>query len=167
MPPGGGMDPLALFRTLATNGPLAEAMRPLGAHLLSRGSGIDKLAREVVIARVCASNDCSYEWGVHVVAFAGSAGMTQEQIAATTAPGSDEAVWAPREAALLRFVDALCGRGSVGDGEWRAVAEHFDDQQMLTLLALAGWYHVISFVANGARVPREPWAPELPFTEEA
>lgn len=162
MPPGGGMDPLALFRTLAANGPLAEAMRPFGAHLLSRRSGIDKLAREVVIARVCANNGCSYEWGVHVVAFAGPAGMSEEQIAATAAPGVDDSLWGAREAALLRFVDALCGDGSIGDAQWRAVAEYFDDQQMLTLLALAGWYHVISFVANGARVPHEPWAPELP-----
>lgn len=162
MPPGGGVDPLALFRTLAANGPLAEAMRPLGAHLLSRRSGIDRLAREVVIARVCANNGCSYEWGVHAIAFAGAAGMSEEQIAATAAAGVDDALWGSREAGLLRFADALCADGSVGDAEWRAVAEHFDDQQLLTLLALAGWYHVICFVANGARVPHEPWAPELP-----
>ena len=30
---------------------------------------------------------------------------------------------------------------------------------MLDLLLLCGWYHAISFAANGARVPREPGAP--------
>ena len=165
MPPGAGMDPLALFRTMSRNSGLAEAMRPFGAHLLSRRSGLDKLAREVVIARVCANNGCSYEWGVHVVAFAGAAGMSQEQIDATALPGVDDALWAPREAALLRFTDALCARGSVDDAEWAAVGQHFDDEQMLTLLALAGWYHVISFITNGARVAQEPWAPVLAATK--
>lgn len=147
---------------LPKNGPLAEVLRPFGAHLLSRNSGIDKFAREGVIARVWANNGCSYQWGVHVVAFADPAGMGEEQIAATAAPGVDAALLGVREAALLRFADALCTSGPVGDDQWRAVAEHFDRQQMLTLLALAGWYHVISFTANGARVPREPWAPQMP-----
>lgn len=156
------MEPLALFRTLTVNTALTQAMRPLGAYLLSSRSGIDKRAREVVIARVCARNRCSYEWGVHVVVFGEVAELSDEQIAATAANEIDESLWRPREAALLRFADALCDTGTLGDGDWARIAEHFDDPQILTLLALAGWYHVISFVANGAAVQPEAWARTLP-----
>lgn len=161
MPPG-GMDPLALFRTLGVNLPLAEVMRPLGAHLLSRRSGLDPLAREVVITRVCARHRCDYEWGVHVVAFGPAVGLSPEQVADTAAPDVDPALWAERELALLALADELCGTGGVTDGTWARLAAHFDDAQLLTLLVLAGWYSVISFVANGARVPAEPWAATLP-----
>ena len=41
------------------------------------------------------------------------------------------------------------------DGYWGTVS-------FLDLLALCGWYHAISFIANGLQVPREPWAPTLP-----
>lgn len=161
MPPG-GMDPLALFRTLGVNLPLAEAMRPLGAHLLSRRSGIDMLAREVVITRVCAHHGCGYEWGVHVVAFGPTAGLSPEQVADTAARDVDPALWGEREQVLLAMADELCGTGSVTDTTWQALARYFAPDQLLTLLVLAGWYSVISFVANGAIVSVEPWAARLP-----
>ena len=36
---------------------------------------------------------------------------------------------------------------------------HFDDQQIVDLTLLCGWYHAISFAARAARVPLEPDAP--------
>ena len=36
---------------------------------------------------------------------------------------------------------------------------HFDDQQIVDLTLLCGWYHAISFTARAARVPLEPDAP--------
>ncbi len=160
MPPG--MEPLSLFRTLAVNVPLAEAMRPLGRHLLGRQSGIDLLAREVVINRVCARQRCDYEWGVHAAVFGSSAGLTPQQVADTAATDVDPALWRKRERALLVMVDQLCARGHVDDHTWQALSSHFDEAQLLTLLLLTGWYCAISFVANGARVPVEPWASRLP-----
>ena len=38
-------------------------------------------------------------------------------------------------------------------------ASHFDDQQIMDLTLLCGWYHAISFTARAARVPLEPDAP--------
>jgi alkylhydroperoxidase family enzyme len=156
------MEPLALFRTLAVHLPLAEAMRPLGAHLLSRRSGLDALAREVVIARVCARHHCGYEWGVHVVAFGATAGLTREQVADTASTAVDPSLWGDREQALLALTDELLDTGRVTDRTWQALGEHVTQQQALTLLVLVGWYSVISFVANGAQVPAEPWAARLP-----
>lgn len=162
MPPDSEMEPLLLFRTLAVNTALAEAMRPLGSHLLSRRSGLDRAARELVIARVCARNGCDYEWGVHVVAFAAAAGLSKVQIDATAEVEVDPSLWDDRQRSLLTLVDELHECGRVTEATWVALRSHFSDEQVLTLLVLAGWYAVISFVANGTQVSREPWAPALP-----
>jgi hypothetical protein len=59
---------------------------------------------------------------------------------------------------LVLLVDELHDTGSVGDALWQRLATHFDRRQLLELLVLCGWYHLISFVGSGARVELEPWA---------
>ena len=83
MPPGSPLPPLALFRTLATDHPLAQAMWGLGSFLLSRRLALPLREREIVIDRVCARCGCEYEWGVHAVAFAAAAGFSEAEVAAT------------------------------------------------------------------------------------
>ena len=41
------------------------------------------------------------------------------------------------------------------------LARLFREEQLLDLLMLAGWYHAISFTANGARVACEDGAPRF------
>ena len=45
---------------------------------------------------------------------------------------------------------------------WRVMQARFSDATLLELLALAGWYHAICYIANGAQVELEPWAPPFP-----
>ena len=162
MPPGSPMPPLALFRTLATDPPLAQAMHPLGSFLLSRRFALPLREREIVIARVCARCGSDYEWGVHVAAFGAAAGLGEAQVTATHAPGLPAGVWSMREELLVRAVDELHEHGRIGDALWDDLAAQFDQRQLLELLVLCGWYHLISFVANGARVEHEAWARVLP-----
>lgn len=167
MPPGAAMPPLALFRTLATDLPLAQAMHPLGSFLLSRRFALSLREREVVIDRVCARCGCGYEWGVHVAAFGAAAEIDERQIAATLAADPPPGVWSAREELLLRAVDELHDGGRIADDTWTALAAHYDERQLLELLVLCGWYHLISFVANGARVEHEPWAARFPAAGES
>ena len=159
MPRSGGIEPLRLFRTLVRNLPLATGMRALGSHLLGRGRALDTRDREIVIARTCARCACEYEWGVHVVAFGPRAGLTPEEIDATA---TGAAVWTPRDGILVRLVDELHDTGTVSDELWNGLAAHWSDAQLVELLLLVGWYHAISYVANGARVEAEPWAARFP-----
>jgi len=161
MPPGSGLPPLALFRTLATDQPLAQAMWHLGSFLLSRRFALTLREREVVVDRVCARCGCEYEWGVHVAAFGGAASLDEAEIAATVAPGV-AACWSEREGLLVRLADELHDDARVSDELWRALAAHWDERQLLELLVLCGWYHVIAYVASGARVALEPWARTFP-----
>jgi len=156
MPPGAAVEPLALFRTLARHPALSDRMRPLGAQLLGRGT-LPLRDRELVILRTCARNGAEYEWGVHASAFAAAAGIDAAALAATRAATPGAPLDEP-DLALLAIVDELHDGGTVSDAAWARTDGRFRDEQRLELLVLVGFYHLISFVANGARVEREPWA---------
>src|SRR5436190_15156786 len=93
MPPGRGVPPLALFRTLVQHPHLSDRMRPLGAALLGSRT-IAPRDREIVILRTCARLGAEYEWGVHVTAFAAAVGLDEAAVAATCAPAAAHA-WSP------------------------------------------------------------------------
>ena len=155
MPPG--VPPLALFRTLARNERVF--LRLMAGGLLDRGS-ITLREREIVIDRVCARCGCEYEWGVHVALFAERVGLGPDQLAAVA--GGDPAALPERERLLLRLVDALHDDARVDDALWAALRGHFTEEQLVELVALAGFYHLISFVANALRIPLEPYGARFP-----
>lgn len=152
-----GVPPLALFRTLARNERVFQ--RVMAGGLLDRGS-ITLREREIVIDRTCARCGSEYEWGVHVAFFAERVGLTPEQVAATA--GGDPAAFPERERLLLRLVDELHDRAQVTDELWAALRAHFAEEQLIELVALAGFYHLISFVTNALRIPPEPYGARFP-----
>ena len=158
MTPAAAPEPLALFRVLAHHPALAEAMRGLGGLLLGRRATLPLRDREVVINRACARCGAEYEWGVHVSAFGGAAGLDAAQQAAIADPASDLAALDPHARTLVRLVDTLHDRGQVDDELWAQLESGWDAAQRIELLVLAGWYHAIAYVCTGARVPLEPWA---------
>ena len=163
MPPNTSIEPLKLFRTLAQNVPMGDAMQALGSYVLGRkGRALASRDREIVIDRVCARCGCEYEWGVHALAYGPRVGMSEDQIAATVLGTADDPAWSERDALLIRLVDELHDTATVSDALWEKLAQHWTQPQLLELLLIAGWYHAISYLANGARVEREEWAPRFP-----
>jgi alkylhydroperoxidase family enzyme len=161
MPPGAEAEPLALFRTLAVHEELTSRMRPLGAGILGHGR-IDPRDREIVILRTCARAGAEYEWGVHAAAFGEAVGLPAEQIAATAGGQAEDAAWADGDSDLIQLVDELHETSTVSDELWSRLAERFRPDQLLELLITAGWYRLLSYVINGARVQPEPWAARFP-----
>ena len=161
MPPGVAVEPLALFRTLVVHPELAARMRPLGSALLAHGV-LEPRDREIVVLRTCARAGAEYEWGVHAVAFASSAGLSEDQVAATAAGDADDAGWSEHDRLVVRLTDELYDTDSISDSLWEQLVEAFSPQQLLELIVTAGWYHLIGFVCNGARVELEQWAPRFP-----
>lgn len=161
MPPGSPIPPIALFRTLGRNLALSRAMWGLGSHLLSKRLGVGVRERELVILRVCARSGCESEWGVHAAAFGGAAGLTPEEIAATARRDPGEG-WSAQDRALLALADALCEANVVSDALWRRLRARYEEETLLALLALAGWYRLISGLARSAAVEPEPWAARFP-----
>ena len=88
--------------------------------------------------------------------------LTEEQVTATHALGPDAGCWDDRQAVLMRIVDELCGTGTLTDGTLGQLEEGWTVEEQLEILALCGTYHTVSFVANVARLPAEPFAAAVP-----
>jgi len=166
-----GVDPLKLFRTFARDLPFAQAMGPLGGFMLSGrergGAAFDLRSREIVIDRVCALCGCEYEWGVHIASYAAKAQLTEDQVYATVHEDASAPCWSDKDRALIAAVDALHRTGDLDDAAYADLASQFDPTQVIELLALAGWYHAIAYMANGLRVELEDWAPRFPAKRAA
>jgi alkylhydroperoxidase family enzyme len=161
MPPGSA-DPLLLFRVMSRHRAFTDRMRPLGAGILGPGSGIAPRERELLIARVCARCGCEYEWGVHVATLGAAAGLSEELRAATVTAGTDAAVWTGKDRLLVALADSLHDGGAIPDGLWEELAAAWSPEQLIELIVIVGWYHLISFLARGLALPPEPWAARWP-----
>jgi alkylhydroperoxidase family enzyme len=154
-----GAPPLMLFRVVAGQPRAWEKFRAGG--LLDRGP-LSLREREIVIDRTCALTGCEYEWGVHVAAFASAAQLTGEQVRATVLDGADAPCWSAAEQAMLAAVDALHVRATLGDAEFKALSAHYDDAQILEIILLCGFYHTVSYLANGLDLPLETKGARFP-----
>jgi 4-carboxymuconolactone decarboxylase len=161
MPPGGAIEPLALFRTLAVHDELSSRMRPLGAGILGHGR-IEPREREIVIHRACARAGAEYEWGVHALAFGAPLGLSDEQLAATVHGDADDPAWSEDDRLLIRLVDELHDGCAVSDVLWSALAARYRDDQLLELVIIAGWYRLLAGVINAVGISLEPWAARFP-----
>jgi alkylhydroperoxidase family enzyme len=160
MPPG--VPPIRLFRTFVRNLPMTTAMGGWGGYELGRTLSLTMRDREIVIDRTCARCLCEYEWGVHIAFFADRVGLTSDQITSITHGDATDGCWLDeRDRVLIEATDTLHDDADVDDDLWHRLQQHFSDEQLLDLLMLAGWYHAISYAANGARVEPEPDAPRF------
>ena len=157
-----GVPPIGLFRTFVHNLPMARSMGEWGGYELGRKLSLTMRDREIVIDRTCAQCGCEYEWGVHVAFFAERVGLSNEHIRSIThGSGSDPCWHTDRDRCLIEAVDELHHHSTLSDPLWERMRLHFTDQELLDLLMLCGWYHAISFAANGAQVALEVGAPRF------
>jgi hypothetical protein len=137
-------------------------MWPWARHELGKTLTISLREREILIDRTCARCGSEYEWGVHVDFFRERAGFTAAQLTSLTSGDASDPCWeAECERLLIRVADELHDSSAVSDDLWAALAESYDDAQLLDILFLCGWYHAVSFVATAARVELEPAAPRF------
>lgn len=164
MPANSPVEPLKLFRTLARDLPMAEAMQALGRYILGRDFSVERREREIVIDRVCARCGCEYEWGVHALSWGPRVGLTGPQLTATVTSGPDDPIWSAEDRLLISMVDELHDSSRLSADLWGQLEQRWSPQQLLGLLLLTGWYHAICFIANGAQVELEQWAARFPAT---
>jgi 4-carboxymuconolactone decarboxylase len=157
MPPG--MEPIALFRTLARNPRVLGKIR--AGNLLDRGS-IDRHDREIVILRTCARCGSEYEWGVHAAIFAARFGIDEAALAATVHAGPVDPAFSERDRLLVRMVDELHETSTLSEPLWRELRARWKDEQLVELVVLTGFYHSISFVTNAFAIAREDLAARFP-----
>jgi alkylhydroperoxidase family enzyme len=157
-----GVPPILLFRTFAKNLPMATAMGRWGSYELSKQLSLTMRDREIVIDRTCARCGCEYEWGVHIAFFADRVSLSPEQISSLTHGSPTDPCWTDdRDRILIEAVDAMHDTGTINDELYTRLAATFNEQQILDLTMLCGWYHSISFTANVAQVALESGAPRF------
>ena len=159
-----GVEPLRLFRTLATSGRIFP--RFMRAGVLDRGP-VEIRDRELVIHRTTARCHSEYEWGVHVNAFARPLGLPEELIRATVTGRWDDPLWSPAQSALIRLCDELHETCSISDPLWTELERHFSQEQLLELIYTVGLYHTVSFFTNGLRIQLEEFGERFPVPAHA
>jgi hypothetical protein len=83
-------------------------------------------------------------------------------VGSLTHGGPDDACWTDeRDRLLIRAADALHDAADIDDRLWSELRAELDDEQLLDLTMLCGWYHAISFTANAGRVALEETAPRF------
>jgi len=154
-----GAPPLILFRVMAG---YARAWEKFRAGSLLDGGPLSLREREIVIDRTCALNKCEYEWGVHVAIFAAAAQLTDEQVRATVLEGADASRWSEAERAMIAAVDALHQRATLSEAEFKALSAHCDEDKILEIILLCGFYRTVSYLANALALPLEQNAARFP-----
>jgi hypothetical protein len=152
---------IGLFRTVAHNPRVLSRWR--GGGLLDKGS-ISLRQREILILRTTAKLKAEYEWGVHVGFFGVKAKFSAAEIHATV--HGDAFAWtAAEEAMLIEIADALTDTGTVEDALWQTASKYYKADQLIEILALVGFYHLVSFTVNATGVALEPGAPRFPSAQ--
>ena len=161
MPPE--VPPLLLFRTLATNERVF--LRLMNGGLLGKGT-VTLREREIVIDRTCWRCGAEYEWGVHVAFFGPRAQFTDDEISGLCAEDPTSTVFSSRERLLLLLCDELHTTARLSTSLWVRLANEWTAEQLIELVALAGYYHLIAFAANAFELPMEPFAPRFPIASK-
>jgi alkylhydroperoxidase family enzyme len=94
--------------------------------------------------------------------FAAAAHLTDEQVRATVLGPADAPCWSEAEQAMIAAVDALHQRSTLSDAEFAALSAHYDDDKILEIILLCGFYRTVSYLANALHLPLEEKAARFP-----
>jgi alkylhydroperoxidase family enzyme len=150
-----GIEPMHIFTTLVRHPGLFRTWLPFGGKLM--GGRLPARERELLILRTGWNCRSEYEWGQHVV-LSRQAGVTDDEIERVKA-GPDDPAWDPSDALLLRAADELHRDHCVGDTTWAALAERYDERQLIEVPMVVGHYHLVAFTLNTLGVQREDGVP--------
>ncbi|MGE0879947.1 MAG: carboxymuconolactone decarboxylase family protein [Acidimicrobiia bacterium] len=121
---------------------------------------VEPRLRELVILRMGWNAQSVYEFGQHTL-LGRSVGLSAEEIADVTRP-IDQGSWGEREALVLQMTDDLYADDCVSDSTWAAMAELWNEAQLVALPALALTYRVVSGLLNTLGVERDAGVPGWP-----
>lgn len=138
------------FAVLARHPDLFRLQLETGIFLFS-GSTIPPRERELAVLRTAWLAGAPYEWGQHVLIGRGL-GLTGADTDRVRA-GPEAEGWSPHEAALLRAVDELIDRRMISDANWAALAQAWNEAQLIELPCLVGQYLGVAMLQNALRMP--------------
>jgi len=139
---------------------LAEQLRGVGEYLRFKTSLPSKL-NEFAIMITARQWGAQYEWFAHS-RLALKAGLNPA-IAEDLAHGKRPAGMQDDEAAVYNFAHELHTTHQVSDANFKAVLDRFGEQGVVDLIAVSGYYVMVSMILNVDRTPMPGGAkPPLP-----
>jgi 4-carboxymuconolactone decarboxylase len=147
-----------IFTTLVRHPGLFRRWMPFAGKLL--GGKLPGRARELLILRTGWRCRSAYEWGQHV-RLAQAEGLSDDEIERVAA-GPDAPGWDAFDRALLVAADELDADACISDETWAALAERYDERQLIEVPMLVGQYHMVAYTLNTLGVQREAGVPGLP-----
>jgi 4-carboxymuconolactone decarboxylase len=154
-----GGEPLNIFKTLAHQPTLLKRFNALGGAFLVHGL-LPARERELVILRVGWNCRSVYEFGQHTL-IGREAGLGDEEIAAlaTTRAGG---LWSADDEALIALADEICADDCAGDETFAALRRRWSEPELVELVALVGFYRMVSGLLNTLGVQPEEGLPGWP-----
>jgi alkylhydroperoxidase family enzyme len=137
---------------------LAKAFLTFNNHI-AMASTVSKRIRELLILRAGWLRGAEYEFQQHVI-LGLRAGLTEAEIDRITY-GPDAAGWDAVDVALLRATDELVANAYVSDETYAALAQHFNNEQLLDIVFAIGCYEMLAMVFNTFQVPFEESLPRM------
>jgi 4-carboxymuconolactone decarboxylase len=150
----------AIYLTIAHNPAMLGTLRHMG-DTLRTATRLSPEEREVVIHRVAALCDNGYEWGIHAKLLAGPLGLGDDWLQATWS-GEPSDFADPAHALIAQACDEMHASATVSDATWARLREHYDEAQIVELVFMVGYYHLVSYVARVFQLDPEPWAATPP-----
>jgi 4-carboxymuconolactone decarboxylase len=138
------------FNVLLRSPELADRAQKLGEYVRFDTSLPERL-REFAILITARHWTAQYEWHAHHI-HAMKAGLSP-QIAADLARGKRSAGMKDDEAAVYDFCKELHETKAVSDSAYKAVADKFGERGVVDLIAISGYYTLVSMVLNVERHP--------------
>ena len=153
-----GLPALNIFATMAKHPELLDRFNRFGGFLLFRGL-LPVRERELVILRVGWRSGSVYEFGQHTV-IGGGAGVTDEDVRRIAT--EDLEGWSGEDRNLIELADQLCSTNTVDDALWDRLSQRWNEQELIELLVVAGFYRLVSGFLNATGVELEPGTPGWP-----
>jgi len=141
---------LNVLGMLALHPALAQAFNTFNGHILF-ATTLSPRQREMLVLRVAAVRQATYEWKQHLV-LAADAGLTQEEVA-RIAEGPDASGWSTLDAAILRAADELLADAMVTDATWEVLAAGLEVQQLMDLVFTVGAYDALAMAFRSFAIP--------------
>lgn len=138
-----------ILGVLAHHPDLTKAYCTFNGHLLMNTT-LTERHREMVILRVGAVRESSYEWAQHL-SLAQDAGMTVTEIGCVSF-GPKAPIWDERDRAVLQAVDELLVDGEISASTWQPLAAQFTTRQILDLIFTVGSYDTMSKMTRSLQV---------------
>lgn len=151
----GALSPQNFLRVLAHQPRIMDNVVTLGGTLIYRTS-LEERLREIAIFRVAARTRSNYEWAMHRALFEARCELSAEQVEALRAQPPSAPCWNETERLVIAAVDELHDTSTISDGLWAQLRIRWEPPQLLELLVVIGYYHMLAFFLNATgAVPEE------------